>query len=129
MYWATFLPSADPCTSAVRKWIPAHTRASMTSSSASENRSKLRVVQDLLLKALKPILSVPKKFLSVCTNAAVAQACPEGCSGNGGVTSDGGLQTGVAGSNSGSHVGSASVTGLPSVSASRIAVIGRQDCQ
>jgi len=27
----------------------------MTSSSASENRSKLRVVQDLLLKALKAI--------------------------------------------------------------------------
>ena len=39
------------------------------------------------------------------------------------------LQTGVAGSNSGSHVGSASVAGLPSVSASRIAVIGRQNCQ
>ena len=41
---------------------------------ASENRSKLRVVQDLLLKALKPILSVPKKFCNVCTNALVAQA-------------------------------------------------------
>ena len=39
------------------------------------------------------------------------------------------LHTGVAGSNSGSHVGSASVSGLPSVSASRIAVIGRQNCQ
>src|SRR5437899_2498556 len=62
--------------------MPAHTRASVTSLSASENRSKLRVVQDLLLKALKPILSVPKKFWSVCTNAAVAQACPEGWSGN-----------------------------------------------
>ena len=56
-------------------------------------------------------------------------ACPEGWSGKGGVTSGGGLQTGVAGSNSGSHVGSASVAGLPSVSASRIAVIGRQNCQ
>src|SRR5437763_9835307 len=101
----------------------------MTSSSASENRSKLRVVQDLLLKALKPILSVPKKFSSVCTNAAVAQACPEECSGNGGVTSGGGLQIGVAGSNSGSQVGSATLAGLPSVSASRMAVIGRQNCQ
>src|SRR6266481_4612528 len=107
--------------------MPTHTRASMTSVSASENRSKLRVVQDLLLKALKPILSVPKKFWSVFTNAAVAQACPEGWSGKGGVTSDGRLQTGVAGSNSGSHAGSASVAGLPSVSASRIAVIGRQN--
>src|SRR5207244_9548992 len=107
--------------------MPPHTRASMTSLSASENRSKLRVVQDLLLKALKPILSVPKKFWSVFTNALVAQACPEGWSGKGGVTSDGRLQTGVDGSNNGSQVGSASVAGLPSVSASRIAVIGRQN--
>ena len=51
--------------SAVRKWMPAHTRASMTSLIASEKRSKLRVVPDLLLKALKAILSVPKKFWSV----------------------------------------------------------------
>ena len=51
--------------SAVRKWIPPHTRASMISLSASDKRSKLRVVQDLLLNALKPILSVPKKFWSV----------------------------------------------------------------
>src|SRR5205823_6080120 len=109
--------------------MPAHTRASITSLSACEKRSKLRVVHDLLLKALNPILSVPKKFWSVCTNALVAQACPDGCSGKGGVTSSGGLHTAVVGSNSGSHVGSASVAGLPSVSASRIAVIGRQDCQ
>src|SRR5437870_10710110 len=109
--------------------MPAHTRASMTSLSASENRSKLRVVQDLLLKALKPILLVPKKFWSVLTNAPVAQACPEGWSGKGGVKSAGGWQTGVAGSNSGSHVGPACVAGLPSVSAPQIAVIGRQSCQ
>src|SRR6266513_4291585 len=127
--WATFLPSTAPCVSEVRKWMPAHTRASMTSLSASENRSKLRVVQDLLLKALKPILSVRKKFWSVCTNALVAQACPDGWSGNGGVKSAGGWQTGVAGSNSGNHIGSATVAGLPSVSASRIPVIGRQNCQ
>src|SRR5436189_6170247 len=109
--------------------MPAQTRASMTSLSASEKRSKLRVVQDLLLKALKPILSVRKKFWSVCTNALVAQACPEGCSGKGGVTSNGGLQTDVPGSNNGSHVESGAVFGLPSVSASRMAVMGRQDCQ
>src|SRR5262245_23669230 len=109
--------------------MPAHTRASMTSLSASEKRSKLRVVQDLVLNALKLILSVPKKFWSVCTIALLPQAWPEGWSGKGGVTSDGRLQTGVAGSNSGSHVGSASVAALPSVSASRIAVIGRQNCQ
>src|SRR5712691_2402109 len=109
--------------------MPAHTRASITSLSISENRSKLRVVQDLLLNGLTAILSVPKKFWSVFTNAPVAQAWPEGWSGKGGVKSDGRLQTGVVGSNSGSHVGSAWVSGLPSVSASRIAVIGRQNCQ
>src|SRR5215510_9089776 len=107
--------------------MPAQTRASITSLSASENRSKLRVVHDLLLNALKPTLSVPKKFRNVLTIATVAEACPEGWSGNGGVTKAGGLQTAVVGSNSGSHVGSASVAGLPSVSASRIAVMGRQN--
>src|SRR5438876_5467785 len=100
----------------------------MTSLSASENRSKLRVVQDLLLKALKPILSVPKKFWSVFTKAPVAQAWPEGWSGKGGVKSDGRLQTGVVGSSSGNHVGSAWVSGLPLASACWIAVIGRQNC-
>src|SRR6266536_308815 len=109
--------------------MPAHTRASMTSSRMSENRSKLRQVQDLLLNTLTGTRSVPKKFRSVCTNALVLQACPEGWSGKGGVTSGGGLQIGVVGSNSGSQVGSASVAGLPSESASRIAVIGRQNCQ
>ena len=87
--------------------MPAQTRASMTSLRMSENRSKLRVVHDLLLNALTAILSVPKKFWSVCTNAPVLQACPEGWPGKGGVTSSGGWQTAVDGSNSGSHVGSA----------------------
>src|SRR5438874_11754181 len=108
--------------------MPAYTRASITSFSTSEKRSKLRVVHDLLLKALTAILSVPKKFLSVCTNALVAQAWPEGWSEKGGVKSGGG-GTGVTGSNSGSHVGSATVAGFPSLPASRIAVIGRQNCQ
>src|SRR6266542_1197290 len=49
--------------------------------------------------------------------APLAQAWPEGCSGNGGVAS------------SGSQAGSASVAGFPSVSAIRIAVIGRHDDQ
>src|SRR5437588_7761042 len=110
--------------------MPAHTLASMTSLRMSEKRSKFRVVQDLPLKTLTAILSVPKKFWSVFTNAPVAQAWPDGWSGKGGVKSGNrGLQTGVAGSNSGNHVGSAWVSGLPSVSASRIAVIGRQNCQ
>ena len=59
----------------------------------------------------------------------VAQQWPDGWSGKGGVTSSGVWHTGVAGSKSGSQVGSAWVAGLPSVSASRIAVIGRQNCQ
>src|SRR6476660_255234 len=109
--------------------MPAHTRASITSLRMSENRSKLRVVQDLLLKAATAILSVPKKFWSVCTNAPVLQACPDGWSGKGGVASNGVWQTGVDESNSGSQFGSAWVAGLPSALASRIAVIGRQNCQ
>ncbi len=39
----TFLPMTEPCASAVRKWIPPQTRASMISFMASENRSKLLV--------------------------------------------------------------------------------------
>ena len=64
------------------------------------------------------------------TIAPVAQRCPDGLSGCAGVTSGGAPgATGVDGSNSGSHVGSAVVAGLPSVSASRMAVIGRQKFQ
>src|SRR5438034_5715576 len=109
--------------------MPAHTRASITSLRMSENRSKLRVVQDLLLKAVTAILSVPKKFWSVCTNAPVLQACPDGWSGKGGVRSSGGGQPAVDGWNSGSHVGSAGVSGLPSLSAWRIAGFGRKGAQ
>src|SRR5207247_11222680 len=96
--------------------MPAHTRASITSLRMSENRSKLRVVQDLLLKAVTAILSVPKKFWSVCTNAPVLQVCPDGWSGKGGVTSSGGWEAAADGSKSGSHVGSAWVCGTPSES-------------
>jgi hypothetical protein len=39
---ATFLPITVPCTSAVRKWMPPQTRASMTSLRAAERRSKWR---------------------------------------------------------------------------------------
>jgi hypothetical protein len=83
----------------------------MTSLSASESRSKLRVVRVRLLKALKPILSVPKKSFSVRTIAPLTQPCPAGWSGNGGLAS-GEPNCGVAGSNSGVHAGSASVAGF-----------------
>src|SRR4051794_31646228 len=115
--------------SAVRKWIPAHTRALMFSSSSSERRRQLRVVADLLLVALIATLSVPKKYRRVRTIEPAAQLWPEGCSGNGGVTSAGGLATGVERSNSGAQVGSAVVAGFASSAASWIAVIGRQAFQ
>ena len=86
------------------------------------------MVRVRLLNALKAILSVPKKSCRVCTMAPLMQPCPDGCSGKPGVTS-GVPNCGVAGSNNGVHAGSASVAGLPSVSASRIAVIGRQNFQ
>ena len=60
--------------------------------------------------------------------APLMQPCPAGWSGKPGVTS-GVPNCGVAGSNSGVHAGSAVVAGLPSLSASRIAVIGRQNFQ
>ena len=81
-----------------------------------------------MLNALKVILSVPKKCCRDRTIAPLMQPWPEGCSGKPGVTS-GEPNCGVAGSNSGIHAGSASVAGLPSLAASRIAVIGRQKFQ
>src|SRR4029450_4122088 len=103
----------------------------MISLSASEKRSKLLDGQGagkhLLLSAVKETLSVPKKACSAYTVAPLMQVCPAGWSGKGGVTR-GGPETGILGSKSGSQFGSASVAGLPSVSASRIAVIGRPKC-
>src|SRR6266545_5654129 len=100
MYWATFLPSTAPCTSAVRKWMPLQTRASMISLSASEKRSKLLDGQGagehLLLTAVKSILSVAKKACNGNTNAPLMQPCPAGWSGKPGVTS-GGPETGTVG--------------------------------
>jgi hypothetical protein len=60
-------------------------------------------------------------------HAPLTQPCPDGWSGKGGVPSGG--VVGVDGSKSGVHAGSATVAGLPSVSASRMAAIGRQNCQ
>src|SRR5258706_6354266 len=107
----------EPCISAVRKWMPPQTRASSTSLSASEKRENERVVWELLLNALKATLSVPKNAWSVLTMALETQLWPDGCSGKAGVAS------------SGVQVGSATVAGFPSLSASRIAGIGRQGFQ
>jgi hypothetical protein len=86
----------------------------MTSSSACEKRVKLLVVPVAGLKALNSILSVPKKLCSAPTSAPLPQVCPAGYSGKPGVS--------INGVQSGSRV----VAGLPSVSAYRIAVIGRK---
>ena len=59
--------------------------------------------------------------------ALLTQLCPDGWSGKFGVASGG--VVGVAGSKSGRQLGSASVAGLPSVAARRIASIGRQKFQ
>ena len=112
--------------------MPLHTRASMISLRVSEKRSKLLGGQGaglhLLLIAVNAILSVPKNACSACTKAPLMQVCPDGWSGKPGVTS-GGPETGIVGLKSGSQAGSASVAGLPSLAASRIAVIGRQKFQ
>src|SRR5947209_11219195 len=100
----------------------------MFSFSASDRLLNVRVVPDLLLVAVKLMSSVPKKYRSVRRMAPAAQLWPDGFSGNGGVTSGAcPAGSGVAGSNSGVHPGSAVVAGLPSVSASRMAVIGRHE--
>src|SRR3954447_14073917 len=98
----------------------------MFSRSTSERQGPPPGVAFLLLVALSATLSVWKKYRSEPRIAPAAQLWPDGYSGNGGVTSAGGAATGVAGSKSGVPVGSATGAGLPSLSASRMAVIGRQ---
>jgi hypothetical protein len=66
---ATLRPIAWPCVSAVRKWIPAQTLASMISLIATENRSNSRDVPDRPLNIVNETLSVPKKFFRVSTTA------------------------------------------------------------
>ena len=48
----------EPCSSAIRKWIPEYTRASTISSIACEKRVKLLVVFETPLSALNSALSV-----------------------------------------------------------------------
>src|SRR5512133_3102319 len=79
--------------------MPPQTRALMTSSSASDRRANDRRVPVRLLTALNEMLSVPKKFCSVCTIALVGQPCAEGWSGNAGVERGGPICC-VAGSES-----------------------------
>ena len=110
----------------MRKWIPPHTRASMISSSRSEKRSKWRGWPgNRGLVTSKATRSLWKKSCSTLTTALLTQLWPEGWSGKLGSIRAG--VVGVAGSNSGRQFGSASVAGLPSVSARWMASIGRQN--
>src|SRR5438552_6638246 len=103
--------------SAVRKCRPAQMRASMISLRASEKRSKERVSPGKrLLVTPNRILSVPKNICNTSRCALSPERWPDGCSGYGAVRS-------------GAHDGSGSVSGLPSLSACRIAVHGRQKSQ
>src|SRR5215207_11078841 len=89
-------------------------RASMISSSGSENRSKWRgSLGKRLLVTSNPISPVPKNIPSTVRYAASLQRCPEGWDGYGAVRSA-------------LHDGSGSVAGLPSSAARGIAFHGRQ---
>ena len=110
--------TADPLTLLVRgpEVDPGPDARVDDSSIACEKRVKLRACRPRSCRS-SAILSVPKNCCSVSTIEPLKPVCPEGCSGYGGV--------GI----SGSQPGSGSVRGLPSVPASRIAVIGRQNDQ
>src|SRR5437870_2371463 len=85
------------------------------SSAAWENELKLRVTPGRSSESVvKGVLSEPKKAASTTAAAPLKVLWPEMYSGNGGVTS------------SGVQVESLTVSGLPSVSALRMAVMGRQ---
>ena len=76
---------------------------------------KIQVGEQLEVTGPKGTLSVPKNALSACATPVLWQACADGYSGKFGV------------GRSGSQVGSATVAGLPSVSANGIAREGRQN--
>src|SRR5437667_5967919 len=85
------------------------------SSAASENELKLRDTPGRSSELVaKGMLSEPKKAASTVAAAPLNVLWPEVYSGKGGVTS------------SGVQVGSLVVSGLPSISALRMAVMGRQ---
>src|SRR5436309_15252726 len=58
--------------------MPAHTRASITSLSISENPSKLRVVQDLLLNALTAIFVGAEEVLERVNERTSCAGVPRG---------------------------------------------------
>src|SRR5688572_5227430 len=114
---ATWRPSRAPWMSAERKWMPCHTRASMVSSTTSVRRWYWRVTLGTLgatLTRLKFIWSEPKNALPAFMSDPDMQLYPDVWSLYGGAGS------------SGVQAVSPIVRGLPSLSPSRMAVIGRQ---
>src|SRR5262245_66336955 len=103
---------------AVRKWIPPQTRALVTSYSRSLTVSKWRPPSPVRLGMVKSMRRVPRYLAIARPIPVVAQACALGYSG----------WFGVAG-RSGNQLGSATVSGLPSVSQARIEVTGRQNAK
>ena len=90
---ATCVPISAPWTSARRKWIPDHTRASTTSFLASDARVKLRD-SPLGVVSLQARSLVPKKCSSVLVNAPARPEAPDEWSGYGGVAISG-SQSGI----------------------------------
>src|SRR5688500_6744563 len=104
-----------PCVSAVLTWIPHHPRALLASRVACVRRVQLPVVPGLAPVTLNALLSVPEEPGGVWANVRLKHSWPEGWSGYGGA----GIRD--------VQFGSGSVAGLPSLSAARMAVIGRQN--
>src|SRR6266540_7134458 len=115
------LPRSSACTSAVRKWRPAQMRASMSSASACEKLENLRVRgssrprrADRLVIWKPSGMASPKNIPRTRRYEPSWQRCPDGCSGYGAVISA-------------FHVGSGSVSALPSSAARVIAFHGRPE--
>src|SRR5437762_2113747 len=94
--------------------MPAKMRASLISSRAAEKLEKDRTTPSITSESVLKEVPLPKMLASTVAAAPLTVEWPEGYSGKAGVVS------------SGVQLGSAVVSGLPSVSASGIAVTGRQ---
>src|SRR5262245_1941299 len=98
-----------------RQWIPPSRRLREFSSAAAEKLANERVTPGRSgVVEVKPMSSVRKNPARAAAAAAPYALCPDEYDGCAGVAS------------SGVQVGSAAVSALPSVSAARIAVTGRQ---
>ena len=125
---ATLRPIPAPCSSAVAE-VDAAPDAGVDDllQEVGEPPEVARLPGEARARDGERDLVLAEEVLQGMGTELVTQLWPDGWSGKFGVAS-GGVE-GVAGSNSGRHVGSAVVRGLPSVAAPRIASIGRQKLQ